>query len=214
MVDFHTMLLEHRRKNTMATNPPINIEDDPTLNVPNSNTTEPNEYTTESQPSRSLDDIGFNDEQDEYERRRLINPTGDWLKSEDWSFDPAKNIRVNTDDSVEGDIDPAGRTSYTVYGYPEERLDKEGNEYRPFMRFTISPDRRYDKKPDRKGQVDFLYKMFLAAKDVFIAVHERKPKNMTELMNCLMYDHYVVNTMNGDDGPFVTKLKPPRQQRS
>lgn len=158
-----------------------------------------------------LDAVGFDDLRDEVEKRKLTAPSGDWIKKEPWDFSVEKNVSVIVDDNQDGDINPLGRTMYLMYGYPETRVDREGNEFTPFLRIRMSPDRRMHR--EKEEQVDFAYKMFLAAKDVFVAINGRKAKTQGELLRCLAEESYALNTMNGDDGLFVLRVKPLKKQR-
>lgn len=173
------------------------------------------EYVAGESPSITgnidLDAVGFDDLRDEVEKRKLQVPAGDWIKKEPWDFSIEKNVSVIAEDNQEGDINPLGRTMYLLYGYPETRLDREGNEFTPFLRIRMSPDRRQHR--EKEDQVDFAYKMFLAAKDVFVAINGRKAKTQGELLRCLAEESYALNTMNGDDGLFVLRVKPLKKQR-
>lgn len=157
-----------------------------------------------------FDQISFDDAQVETERRRLIAPSGDWLKQQVWSFSADKNVKVDTEDRVPGDINPLGRTSFFFYGYPETRTSKEGHDFTPFLRFQFSPDKREDKK--KENQVDYKYKMFIFARDAYISTCERKPK-LGELLRFLAEEEYIINTFNGDDGPIVSKIKAKRENK-
>ncbi|MGL5935456.1 MAG: hypothetical protein ACRCZI_07510 [Cetobacterium sp.] len=158
-----------------------------------------------------LDSITFDEAQLEADKKRMTAPAGDWVKSEEWSFDKAKNIHCNVEDREKGDVNLKGRTTYMLFGYPDERSDKEGNTFRPFMKIQLSPDKRMHR--EKEDQFDHRYKMWVLAWDLFVHLYERKPKGHGELLRCLAEDTYVLNTMNGDDGPFVLRVKPVRKQR-
>lgn len=156
-----------------------------------------------------LDALGFDHARDEVEKRKLDAPAGDWKKEEEWEFSQAKNVMVYAGDSEAGDTLPGGRLVYSFFGRPTARLDKEGNEFQPFLRFRISPDKRYSvSKPD---QVDQSYKLFLRAKTVFFEVEGHTPKSQSELVRFFVEGNYLITTMRGDDGPFVLNIKAPRK---
>lgn len=167
---------------------------------------------TESKESNTvevdLDALGFDHARDEVEKRKLDAPAGDWKKEEEWEFSPAKNVMIYGGDCETGDTLATGRLVYSFYGRPTARLDKEGNEFQPFLRFRISPDKRYSvTKPD---QVDQSYKLFLRAKTVFFEIEGRAPKSQSELVRFFAEGSYLLTTMRGDDGPFVLNIKAPR----
>ena len=164
--------------------------------------TPPPTYTTTSgMPLEALQGLAFNDERDAVERKKLNNPTGDWLKTERWEF--AKVVYAG--DCVTGDIDPEGRTILTFSGKPDPR-QHEGMEYQPTLFLRISPDIRY--KKDKPTEVDNAYKLYNKAKeDLYLAVHNEKPKQFVQLITMLTDDIYKVRTMNGDNGPIIVDIK-------
>ena len=153
-----------------------------------------------------LNEQGFNDEQDEAEVRKLNPPTGDWFKED--TFEYVK--RVNTEDQMTGDIDHSGRTLMTFTGRPEPRT-ANGIDYQPMFFIRISPDRRY--KQDKPQEVDLAYKLFLKAKELYLALYAEKPRNLGQLKDMLCEASYVVRSMNGDNGAIAVDIKPKRQQR-
>lgn len=158
------------------------------------------------------ENMGFDEARDEAERRKLRNPQGDWVKSDVWDFDPEKNISFYQDDKKEGDLSKKGRLFYTFWGYPETRVDKDENQFKPFLRVRISPDYRLHR--EKEGKPDMSFKLWLSAWDLFVNMYDRKPQNHMELLRCLASDTYLINTMTGDDGNvIVLQLKVPRKQR-
>ena len=168
-----------------------------------------NGSSSSSSAGISLDDLkglGFNDEQDEYERAKLDAPTGDWEKADRWKIEK----RVYVGDCVLGDIDPVGRTVLTVSGKPKPRT-ANSIEYEPMLFVRISPDRRY--KVDKPSEVDNAYKLFLQSKDVYLALKQERVRNIGQLIAMLVEDVYLVRTMNGDNGPIVVGLKAKVERR-
>ena len=174
----------------------------------------PTDNHVQSQPSdvtgvlsdSDVDTIGFNDEQDEAERAKLNPPTGDWEKTDGWRFEK----RVQAGNCMPNDLDSVGRTTFNIVGKPKPR-QALGLEYEPVLFIRISPDLRY--KEDKPADVDLAYKLFLKAKDVYIALNSEKPKNLRQLRVMLEEDNYVVRTMNGDNGPIVVDIKAKRERR-
>src|SRR3990167_11215321 len=193
---------------------PENEFDMPDEFASNTNTNTNTNTPTSQQPSdvtgvlsdSDVDEIGFNDEQDEAERAKLNHPTGDWEKDDSWKSEK----RVQAGNCMPGDLDSAGRTSFNVMGKPKPR-QQAGLEYEPTLFLRLSPDRRY--KEDKPTDVDMAYKLFLKAKDVYIALHSEKPATLRQLRVMLEEDNYVVRTMNGDNGPVVVDIKVKRERR-
>lgn len=153
-----------------------------------------------------LNNVGFNDKQDEAEYSKLNPPVGDWLKEDRW----ACSIRVNNSDIANTDLDSNGRTTLNFMGKPESR-QANGIEYQPMLFLRISPDIRY--KQDKPTEVDMAYKLFLRAKELYLQLNSEKPKNIGQLVNMLTEDSFVLRTMNGDNGPIVVDIKVKRQAR-
>lgn len=156
----------------------------------------------------------FDDAVHAAEAKKLMAPAGDWLKDEPWDFEEEKNIRVNPDDCAPGDIDPDGRTSITMWGYPKARYDKEGNEFKPFTRFFFSPDRRDDPKDPSKP--DFAYRMFIAVRAAYIYTRDKKLTDTADLIDFLANDNYVLATSQSKDGGglFVFAIKGERKEKA
>jgi hypothetical protein len=152
-----------------------------------------------------LNELGFDDERDEAELAKLNPPTGDWMKSDTWEL----SQNTYTDNNAPGDIDPAGRTVFVITGKPEPRT-ANGMEYQPTLRIRISPDKRY--KQDEPTKVDGLYKLFLEAKELYLAMKGEKVRKMGQLLKMLCEDSYVARTMKGDNNP-VVQLKLKTQMR-
>ena len=177
------------------------------FNVPTDNNTNSQHSDVTGMLSDSdVDEMGFNDEQDEAERAKLNPPTGDWEKTDSWKSEK----RVQVGNCMPNDLDDAGRTSFNVMGKPKPR-QQAGLEYEPVLFLRISPDLRY--KEDKPTDVDMAYKLFLKAKDVYIALNGEKPKNMRQLRVMLEEENYIVRTMNGDNGPIVVDIKVKRERK-
>lgn len=153
-----------------------------------------------------LNQIGFNNQQDESEYAKLNPPVGDWIKEDRWQF----STRLNTNDSSPKDINSSGRTTLNFMGKPESR-QANGLEYQPMLFLRISPDIRY--KQDKPTEVDMAYKLFLRAKEIYLQANSQKPSNIGQLVNMLCEDSFVLRTMNGDNGPLVVDIKVKRQQK-
>lgn len=153
-----------------------------------------------------LNNIGFNNQQDEAEYAKLNPPVGDWVKEDRWQF----STRLNSNDDSPNDINSSGRTTLNFMGKPESR-QANGLEYQPMLFLRISPDRRY--KQDKPTEVDMAYKLFLRAKELYLQLNSETPKNIGQLVNMLCEDSFVLRTMNGDNGPVVVDIKAKRQQR-
>lgn len=197
---------------------PLVIDDDP-VDTASTMSTTPDEFNipgpdeeTSFEPDFDPEAMGFDEARDEAERRKLRNPQGDWVKEDVWDFDKDKNISFFVDDKKEGDISKKGRVLYTLWGYPSERHDKEGNTFMPFLRVRMSPDIRPHR--EKEGKNDMAYRLWLSAWDLFVNMYDRKPQNHMELLRALANDTYLINTMTADDGAvIVLQLKKPRVQR-
>ena len=177
----------------------------------NIDTDKPTEFTDESStgalPSTDLASMGFNETQDEEERKRLFPPPGDWLKVDEFEF----NLQYREDDKQPGDRSPQGRMILSFMGKPEARYNTTGDEFQPVLFLRISSDRRY--KVDKPNEVDLAYKMFLRAKDLYLELKEEMPKSIDELVQMLVNENYTIRTMQGDSGPFCLDVKPNRKTR-
>lgn len=157
--------------------------------------------------SSDLAKIGFNDTQDEDERKRLFPPAGDWLKTDSFEF----TIQYREDDCESNDASPQGRMMLNFMGKPEVRYNTAGDEFEPVLFLRLSPDRRY--KIDKPSEVDLAYKMFLRAKDLYLDITGEKPDNVDQLVKMLIDESYTIRTMQGDSGPFCLDVKPNRKAR-
>lgn len=177
----------------------------------------PNDSVSRNTPSEAsgslsldqLNSVGFDENRDEEEFAKLNPPTGDWKKDDRWPF-AQKDIRVNQEDSVPGDMNPIGRTTFNFAGKPMAR-QANGVEYQPVLFLRISPDIR--RKKDKPDEVDMAYKLFLKAKDMYITLHGERASNMGQLKDMLEEDSYILRTMNGDGGPVVVDIKIERKVR-
>ena len=156
-----------------------------------------------------MNEVTFNDDRDEQELAKLNPPTGDWKKSDRWALEQ-KNIRVNLEDCIPGDIDTTGRTTITFIGKPDAR-SMHGIDYQPVLFLRVSPDMR--RKKDKPEEVDMAYKLFLKAKELYITMHGEKPRTLKQLLAMLEEDSYIIRTMNGDSGPIVVDIKVERPRR-
>lgn len=178
------------------------------MNEPESGPTEFTDEATEGAISSvSLASIGFNDTQDEEERRRLFPPAGDWLKVDEFEF----GLQYRDDDQQTGDVSSQGRMILSFMGKPEARYNHAGDEFQPVLFLRMSPDRRY--KSDKPSEVDLAYKMFLRSKDLFLEISGEKPGNIDQLVQMMVNDSYTIRTMQGDSGLFSLDVKPNRKAR-
>jgi hypothetical protein len=136
---------------------------------------------------------------------RLNNPKGDWKKSERWEF--AKFVDGN--DTLPSDIDHSGRTYFSFKGLPEVRT-VGGIDYRPKLYFRISPDHRPHKEDQSKD--DMAYRLWLKVNEMYVVMNETKATKYRQVISMLVNDDYVVNTMNGDNGPMITQIKVERKR--
>jgi len=152
-----------------------------------------------------LNNLGFNDAQDEAEYAKLNPPVGDWTKEDRWQF----SSRVNNADTMSTDISSSGRTVLNFMGKPESRI-ANGLEYQPMLFLRLSPDIRY--KQDKPTDVDMAYKLFLRAKELYLHLNSEKPRYIGQLIKMLVEDSFVLRTMNGDNGPIVVDIKAKSQR--
>lgn len=158
-----------------------------------------------------LDDQEMNNERDEAVRSKLFPPSGDWTKEDIWSEEDHFRMVHLDQDKQPGDVSTKGRRIYVIYGKMKPRVDRDGNEFEYLANIRISPDLRY--KEDDTSKVDILHKLWLRAKDIYIAIKEEKPKSHKELIIFLLDEKYLVNTLRGDGEPFVWDLKIIRKGR-
>lgn len=156
-----------------------------------------------------LNNMVFDEERDESEFAKLNPPSGDWKKEDRWDF-AEKDVRVNVEDSIPGDVDGRGRTTFNFAGKPAAR-QAHGMEYHPTLFLRISPDIR--RKKDKPDEVDMAYKLFLKAKEMYITLKGEKVQKMVQLVDMLVEDNYILRTMNGDSGPVVVDIKVERKVR-
>jgi hypothetical protein len=182
---------------------PDEINDEGTVR---SNTFTSSENTVDLETLRGL---GFNKEQDELDRKKLNPPRGDYEKEGPFRFE----ARIFDGDCAMGDINPQGRTVYNFSGTPKT-LVVNGMEYKPTLFISMSPDVRHQERDPSK--VDNKRKLFVQAKDLFLALHGREAANHAELVVMLMEDPYVINTMvrTDDGGLQVVNIKKKVQRRS
>lgn len=152
-----------------------------------------------------LDAIGIDEERDERERAKIDPPSGNWEKEAKFTYEK----RVNTNDRGQGDIDPAGRTMLNFYGKPVSR-EVNNIVYEPTLFIRLSPDLRY--KADKPTEHDQAYKLWLAAKDLFLSMYARRPK-ISEIVKMMEQDHYIIRTMKGDSGPITVGIQDADQER-
>jgi len=159
--------------------------------------------TASSSGGLSLDELdaqGFNMGKAEDERKRLDNPTGDWEKKDRWEFEK----RVYAGDCMPGDMDPAGRTSFSFKGKPKPRHEN-GISYEPTLFLTVSPDYRADEY--NPGAADGAYKRFLYALDLYLDIKGEACKGPRYLISMLENDEYVVRTANYDGNTRIVGMK-------
>lgn len=150
--------------------------------------------------------LGFDNERDDADILASKPPTGDWMKEDSWEAE----IRCNSEDRMPGDIQPGGRTLVLLKGKPVARV-ANGQEYEPTLFYRISADKR--KKMDDPTKDDSAYKLYLRAKELYVALYSESPTSWKQLITMLKEDSYVVRTMNGDNGALVVDIKAKRQQR-
>lgn len=166
---------------------------------------------TESSALSSSDirNLGFDDEADRAVKSRMTPPIGDWNKTSKWEM---KEFVVQGDCQV-GDINPLGRTIWRFYGKVDERTDRDGNVHEPILSFTISRDKRFKRDEPGKGKDDLNTRMFVMAKDLYFDIKEEKPTSIGQLWDMLIEDDYTLNTLAGDQGLFVLRIKATKQRR-
>lgn len=146
-------------------------------------------------------------EQFEDSYKKLNPPKGDWEKDDRWTFE----YRFNENDSQPGDINAAGRSFLTFSGKPAAR-EVGGISYQPMLFLKVSPDARF--KADKPAEHDLSHRLWLKANnELFMALNEREPKNSLEVKAMLQEGHYVMRTMNGDNGPIVVDIRQKRVKR-
>lgn len=170
----------------------------------------PEEFSADDvEETPSVEDLlnnSFNDEQDEAERAKLNPPTGDWEKEDTWEF----VVKVDSSDNASGDCNKAGRTFISFSGKPKPRMHNDF-EYQPMLFFRISPDKRLK---EGSTEIDFAYKLYLKAKDAYIAIQEEKPRKLKDLVEFLKESNKIAfRTMNGDNGPIVLDIKQKRVKK-
>lgn len=146
-----------------------------------------------------LGGVSYDDAKAEAARKKMSAPGGDYYKSEVWEFDPEKNIKVYEGDCQDGDIDPAGRTVISIWGHPDTRRDKEGNEFTPFLSFRFSPDERL-KKDSETDEYDFSYKQWISARSAYINHTGQKVKTVEDVIEFLIEENYFLTTSQSRDG--------------
>ena len=141
--------------------------------------------------------IVTDDARDEKNRATLDPPQGDWLKTEKFEFSSV----FMEDDSMPGDLYPAGRLILKFAGYPDVRI-ANGVDYKPRFFLNLSPDVRYKDK-----ELDLTHKLFLRAKDLFLADKQRKYKDIAELIKFLRFEEYIIRMAKGTDSLYCVGLK-------
>lgn len=159
-----------------------------------------------------IDKLGaltFDEDRDEHTRKMLNPPAGDWVKSERWKMTEV----VYSGDCMPGDVNSDGRTVLIFSGELEPRVVGD-IEYSIKCSLRVSPDLRY--KADKPSEVDMAHRLFIKAKDLYIALHDERPRSMAQLISMFEEDRYIVRTMNGDNGPLGLDIKDPKtvQRRS
>lgn len=172
----------------------------------------PDEFSTDDSTSSGLstEDLNktiFNDKQYDDDYKKMNPPTGDWNKEDRWE---TFKLVINTEDSMPGDINPAGRTFYSIAGRPESRT-VDGIEHTPMLFFRGSPDRRFHHV--KTSEFDAAYKMFVRMREVYLSIHGERMRTPAQLKYMLEEDNYVLRTGNGDNGPMVYDIKVKRVGR-
>lgn len=150
----------------------------------------------------TMEDLEALDADDEsYARTRqgLYPPSGNWAKSEQWSY----SSFTRHDDSLPGDINPAGRTFVRVFGKPDERVDRSGAAFQPQLSILVSPDKRMDRNDPSK--IDLAHRMFLMVRDLYISLYQEKFKKHSQWAKMLVNDSYIINAWCNNQGEMVVK---------
>lgn len=162
-----------------------------------------NEENDEPTVPHSVLNAKINKARDAISRKKLYPPQGDWKKVDKWD---GREVTFEQDKSPD-DLNPNGRTMLMVYGKPEERISNTGEPFSiPTLQVRCSPDVRYDKK--NPTEHDFMHKMFLKAERVFFELYQRDADFVQEIFDMLRDDSYFIVTGTGDDGLFVSGVKP------
>lgn len=176
---------------------PDELDDDVTGPIaPVSSGNSYNALSSEDLENMSFDGLAARDEAN---RAKIDPPAGDWLKDDRWVF----GSRIAEGNCEVGDINPVGRTIFSVMGKPKAR-QVDGIDHQPTLFIRVSPDIRY--KEDGKT-FDSMHRMWLRVKDLHLALHDAKLSTPKQLKSMLEEDEYVVRTMRGDDGPIVVGVK-------
>lgn len=157
---------------------------------------------TSGEGGMSLDELdakGMNEARDEELRAAMDPPAGDWIKSARCEWEK----RVYANDHAPDDVDPAGRTIFSYQVEVESRTMGQ-HVYTPKLFLRVSPDARF--KQDEPEKVDMATKLWLRAKDMFLAIKEEKPTIRTLVM-FLAQEEYIIRTMKGDNSPVVVDVK-------
>lgn len=183
-----------------------NLADDSALdNLPEFDSESPPPTTGATRAKLNFDSKRYNEE-----HKQMVNPTGDWLRDDRWEFDPERHIVTRHDDCMPGDLNPEGRTTFLFSGKPAERV-VNGMSYQPHLFCRISPDNRY--KEDEPDKFDLPRRLFDMARETYLAIHGEEMTGEDQLIHLMTEDTIILNTMNGDDGPVVLRIKPPQQRR-
>lgn len=210
----------------------VNVEDDlPSLEEPDEFNTdlpdyEPGHTTVVTMSWEELNDITGDSSTDEQEWQRINPPMRiDYTKRDKWEFnikdDPNNGTRkdyyIAGNDSEPGDFASSGRTYLNFRGYCEP-LMYQGHVYTPLFTMRLSPDKREKEGRDGKMVPDSAYKIFLEVCNAHLAYHgetldKRRKGFMQALVDFVVNDSFKINHYNGDNGPFVTRVKPAMRQR-
>jgi hypothetical protein len=56
------------------------------------------------------------------------------------------------------------------------------------------------------------YRLWLKVNEMYVVMNETKATKYRQVISMLVNDDYVVNTMNGDNGPMITQIKVERKR--
>ena len=148
-----------------------------------------------------------NSHDEEIERAKLDPPAGDWEKDDRWE----SRVFIVEQDSLPNDLFAGGRIVINIWGKPKARV-KMGLEYQPTLRVRLSPDKRH--RQDEPEKIDSSYKMYLLAKDLYLALNGRKLETVGDkkaqlqaLEEMLTEENYVINTTVFNNSLFSQGLK-------
>ena len=224
------------RNQTVSVQAPSDNDDLPEVNLPPMDSPEefetdlpdyePGHTTVVTMSWEELNDLSTESSTDEAEWQKLNPPMRvDYIKEDKWEFnasdDPSRGVRkdhyINPNDKQQGDLSPEGRIYLSFRGYCKPHMH-QGHLYTPLFTLRLSPDKREKEDKNGKMVVDSAHLRYLEVTNAYLAYHgetldKRQKGFLTRLVNFVVNDPFKVNHFNGDNGPFVNKVKPVYQKR-